>query len=406
MKVLSLPCDCMNSPYADSHHKHIITGNLNIVENSKLRKLFTKGPKFREPKFLDLVKAKEYIVDGLTECVHDWCESNALDQGTMTPFLSKAEELVDKKVEKLKTTTKPYKCIDVLSDPLTEQYLSELHNKYVIVPIDKATGNIAFVCKRFYASVIVDELGLRDQTSTSTYKSVIDKTSNEITKKHVKFLKDKFGLLDHPAENTRLPNIYWLPKMHKNPIKFRFIIAAPDCSIKPLSKAVAAVFRLLQSQIESYSLKSKFFSGVNTFWVIQNNRSITQSIKRLNSRNRAHSIYTFDFSTLYTKIPHGKLLFVLNSLVDFCFKGGTSEHIAVTSNGARWVSNPDSYNFVFDKTRIKLAIRYLMSNCFFTFGSRVFQQIIGIPMGSDPAPFFANLFLYYYENRWIRDIQK
>ena len=27
-------------------------------------------------------------------------------------------------------------------------------------------------------------------------------------------------------------------------------------------------------------------------------------------------------------------------------------------------------------------------------------------MGSDPATFFANLFLYYYENKWINDLKK
>ena len=26
--------------------------------------------------------------------------------------------------------------------------------------------------------------------------------------------------------------------------------------------------------------------------------------------------------------------------------------------------------------------------------------------GSDPAPFFANLFLYYYESNWIKSIKK
>ena len=39
----------------------------------------------------------------------------------------------------------------------------------------------------------------------------------------------------------------------------------------------------------------------------------------------------------------------------------------------------------------KEAVRYLMENCFFTFGDRVYRQKIGIPMGSDPAPFMANL---------------
>ena len=27
-------------------------------------------------------------------------------------------------------------------------------------------------------------------------------------------------------------------------------------------------------------------------------------------------------------------------------------------------------------------------------------------MGSDPAPFFSKRFLYYYEYRWIKDLQK
>ena len=47
-----------------------------------------------------------------------------------------------------------------------------------------------------------------------------------------------------------------------------------------------------------------------------------------------------------------------------------------------------------------------MSSCFFTLGNRLFKQVIGIPMGSDPAPFMANLFLYYYENRWLKNLKK
>lgn len=47
-----------------------------------------------------------------------------------------------------------------------------------------------------------------------------------------------------------------------------------------------------------------------------------------------------------------------------------------------------------------------MDNCYFTLGKQLFRQVIGIPMGSDPAPFFANLFLYYYESKWLKKIQK
>ena len=108
------------------------------------------------------------------------------------------------------------------------------------------------------------------------------------------------------------------------------------------------------------------------------------------------AISTFDFSTLYTKIPHDKLLFVLNNLIDFCFDGGPSDIIAVTKFGAQWVNDTKGFNLLFDKQKVKEAVKFLMSNCYFTIGNKIFQQIIGIPMGSDPAPFlckFISLFL-------------
>jgi len=47
-----------------------------------------------------------------------------------------------------------------------------------------------------------------------------------------------------------------------------------------------------------------------------------------------------------------------------------------------------------------------MNNCFFTLGDHVYRQKIGIPMGSDPAPFMANLFLYYYESKYVKEVKK
>jgi hypothetical protein len=36
-------------------------------------------------------------------------------------------------------------------------------------------------------------------------------------------------------------------------------------------------------------------------------------------------------------------------------------------------------------------------------GDKVFRQVIGIPMGTDCAPFLANLFLFSYEFQWMND---
>ena len=37
-------CNCQNSIYKDDHHGHVITGNLEIIENAMLRNIFKRGP--------------------------------------------------------------------------------------------------------------------------------------------------------------------------------------------------------------------------------------------------------------------------------------------------------------------------------------------------------------------------
>ena len=219
-----------------------------------------------------------------------------------------------------------------------------------------------------------------------------------IIKRHTNFFLQNFGL-SSTENNGRLPNIYWLPKLHKSPIKFRFIIAAPECSIKPLARVVTSVFKLCQRQICKHNKISSFFSGIKTSWVIDNNIPVLEAAYKLSRRRQAQSLETFDFSTLYTKIPHDKLTTVLCKLVDFYFKGGAHQYLLVNKWGAKWAADPDSYSTVYDKTKIKLAIRYLMGNCYFLFGNGVFKQDTGKPMVSDPAAFSGNLFLFYFEDK-------
>ena len=57
--------------------------------------------------------------------------------------------------------------------------------------------------------------------------------------------------------------------------------------------------------------KKHYFSGTKTFLVIQNNSLPLECISKINKRENAKQISTFDFSTLYTKMPHDKLLDIL-----------------------------------------------------------------------------------------------
>ena len=48
-KKIPFLCKCAGSGFIDKDHRHIVTGDLQIVGNNKLRKVFTKGPKHKKP---------------------------------------------------------------------------------------------------------------------------------------------------------------------------------------------------------------------------------------------------------------------------------------------------------------------------------------------------------------------
>ena len=229
-----------------------------------------------------------------------------------------------------------------------------------------------------------------------------DLTLDEIL--HDNFLHNEhFGLKLHSVSFT-LPIMYWMPKMHKNPVGFRFIVASSNCSTKPISKAVSAIFNLIYNQTENFHQKAKFLSNYNKFWVLKDVSPITDIIKKVNSRNNAKSISTFDFSTLYTKLPHRDLIDKLSEVIDLVFEGGKNNCIRISKNGRAYWGKWTSTSPCFSKTAVKQAMQYLIENCYFSVGNCILRQCIGIPMGIDPAPFWANLFLYVYECNYMSNL--
>ena len=400
----TLPWMCAESPYVDGDHGHIITGDIRIIQNNKLRKLLVKGPKFRESEVISWTKAKESIIKGINESIKKWVDSKGLCSSHFTEWKNKLLECLDNKINSLKIRIHPSKVTKILNDNVVKNHLNELQERNVIVPTDKADNNVAFVCKRYYVEVLAKELGLLG-TDNSTYEYLQNISSNEILNNHKDNLCNLFGITI-PLDMHTLPDIYWLPKLHKNPTKARFIIASQKCSIKKLSKDITSIFKLAYTQIERYNQKASTFSGINTFWVIQNNIPVLNTLNKINLKNNAKTISSFDFSTLYTNIPHTKLFEELSGIIKFIFKGGTKSTISINKYGiARWTKY-DNAQTKYDLDKILIAIKFLLDNCHFNFGNKLFRQIIGIPMGSDPAPYFANLFLYRYESRWLNQMKK
>lgn len=53
----------------------------------------------------------------------------------------------------------------------------------------------------------------------------------------------------------------------------------------------------------------------------------------MNKENKTKSICTFDFSTLYTKLPHVNFLNVFHKLIDFTFNGREWRFITISIFG-------------------------------------------------------------------------
>ena len=51
-------------------------------------------------------------------------------------------------------------------------------------------------------------------------------------------------------------------------------------------------------------------------------------------------------------------------------------------------------------------LEFLIDNIFVSFGGILFQQVVGIPMGTNCAPLLADLFLYSYESEFLQKLVK
>ena len=53
-----------------------------------------------------------------------------------------------------------------------------------------------------------------------------------------------------------------------------------------------------------------------------------------------------------------------------------------------------------------ILVEYLIDNIYVSIGNRVYKQCVGIPMGTDCALLLANLFLFYYEYNYMKNLIK
>ena len=289
-------CDCQDSKFKDSKLGHIATGDLSIIPNKVLRNLVCKGVNFRE--------CQKYTTKSVLESINKDIDDHILKLSTkkslpVTMFSLWKASVLQKVSQQLQTLKLKRFPKARLKSRVVKEALKELHQKYVFVPTDKAQNNISVVCKKYYLETLKEELDSKSYTKCT-------QTEEQITTQHISDLK-KLNITVEEYQQ-KLPFIYWTPKQHKDPTGSRFIVSGKSCSTKSLSKKLSFIFKLIMKTLRTHcNYKSKFLN-TSLYWIINNSKPVHDTLRKINNLNKAKSISTFDFSKLYTNIPHDLLL--------------------------------------------------------------------------------------------------
>ena len=138
-------------------------------------------------------------------------------------------------------------------------------------------------------------------------------------------------------------------------------------------------------------------------------QQVLNRLRKTNYFSPAKHFDSFDFSTLYTSIPHDSLKMALTSLVMEAYRVRGNKFLVVDKYGnACWsdTASTASYKTSIREDSLIEMIYYLIDNIYIKVGSKVFRQQVGIPMSTDCAPLLANLFLFFYEYRYMKNLIK
>ena len=160
------PSSCCDSEFLYAPCGHIVTGDLSIVRNQKLKDVLRNGPKYREPVSFSWHQNFNIIMDACEEYARRWAKKEDVEVDTLSEWVKSIADVLKRTIRRLKRSFNTRHEF-IFCDPKVVRELSRLHENFVIVPADKASNNYIFVCKKYYVSILIEELGSSNTMSIS-----------------------------------------------------------------------------------------------------------------------------------------------------------------------------------------------------------------------------------------------
>ena len=166
----------------------------------------------------------------------------------------------------------------------------------------------------------------------------------------------KFGLFVD-EDHSKLPTLYWLPKLHKRSYKSRFMANFSACTTTELSILLTSCLTAIKNHVIKYCTTIYDRNGKKLFWSIKNSGEILDKLK---SRGfQASGLSTYDFSTLYTTLPHNLIKGKVTELIEQTFNREGSLYLACNDKNAFFTSEQPKRYKLWSCQKMCNALHYL-----------------------------------------------
>ena len=392
--ICNMQCSCEHSPFKNDRFGHVITGDLNIIRDQDLRDVCAFGTKFRENPILNPFKICNEMMLEIDKFANKIANKFRLPRNAFKKWKTHFYNNFKSKLyscNKTNTYRKP-----ILSNSSCKLELDRLRDNFVITVVDKAAGNFAFTCKKFYFLRLAEELGLNNLTPGNDTYGYTPITEEQIVSK-IKSDISQFKITSD-SNDEKLAILYQTPKFHKNPPKMRYIAGNINTITSKLDKTVSDILKMCKEHFKNLCNKAFNFSGVRYFFDVQTSTEVKAMFD--STHGSAASISINDFSTLYTLFDHDHLLSNMNWLLSKLARNSGMSYVRVGHGTAWWVVN-DSEGLVFGVAEVIDMIEYLISNSYIKAFGHIFKQDKGVIMGGKSSGWLSDCSLMVDEYKYI-----
>ena len=438
------PCGCLPARFRDvpGAEGHVVTCDAAVLEalcpgQPALPQLWVRGAKYRPHTVLHnsadhaatMLEQVRRAVDALCVRMQRRCHVEAqVLQPWRDAFLGRVSQALDQLPQDMRLAPQDS---PTLSTAARRAMKERVLQDYVVTVVDKAATTFVLVCKRHAAALVLRDLS--PQSGPSAFTACPESPDVLLAR-----MEADLQHLGFAAQQITLPIYSAIPKMHKlasGALKWRYLSYSANIFSTPLALCLTWLFKCIHSDLtalwQSLPFPASFRERYMSHWVLMNSAEFISVMDDWNSSRtvfqhiQSPNLLSYDFERLYYNLSHqdldGRLhdllseIFMLHPYRDPHTGAELLCHVIVGPDGVpTWVPGPmpvsvhtrarDGPACAFSLELAQAAVSFLIANSYIRVGDQVYRQGVGIPMGTNPAVFIANNYLFMLEKRFFANV--